>query len=91
MPERLTEARRGYPVPSQSVGFPARHACANALAGGPLGILHDPMDLSLPRVGPRPHHYRAGEVGTIALELGPEVEEQELALPDGPGSSPGVG
>src|SRR5260221_1846775 len=80
MAERLLVSRRRDDVPRQRVGFAPREAGPDRLASDALRPLHDLVDLPLPDIRRGADDHRTGQIGTVALELGAEIQQEPLAF-----------
>ena len=79
MPEGVAEPARRQQLPGQRVRLAAGHARPNVLAGPELRRAHRLVDRPLPLVGPAAHDDRARQVRAVAVQLGPEIDQQQLA------------
>ena len=84
--ERLAKSPSRDHFAGEGIGLPAR-SCRHAAppSARVLGRPDEVVDGSLPLVGAGAHYHGAGEVGTVAVDLGAEIEQQPL-----PGAQPPV-
>ena len=89
--ERLSKPPGDDDLPGQSIGLPGRHPGTQVFDGATLGGLHQLMDGALAIVRSGAYHHGAGEVRTVAIDLGAEIDQQQLAHRQVPLAGPGVG
>src|ERR1043166_2165721 len=88
--ERLAEARLRDEITRQGIGAPSRHPRPDPLARRDLRPPDGLVYFALAGVGRGAHHDGPGEIGAIATQLGPEIEQQPFASPDRARTGPRV-
>src|SRR5215208_3192009 len=89
--ERLAEPPGSDDLASQGVTFPGRHSGPEVLDSPPLGRLDEIVNHALQLVSLGSDYRGPGQIGTVSVHLGAEVDQEQLTSTNRPLGGAGVG
>jgi hypothetical protein len=91
VPKRVAETGLHDHLTSQGVSLAGGHSGSELLQCPALRCLDQVVHGPLAIIRPRTDNRRSGEIGTIAIHLRPEVDQEELSPEEDPSTGPGMG